>query len=234
MLVNRVMPARHLLTVREMVESFAPDRLSVIALQSRRPDGWWRLSYGELRDWVRSLGTALLAAGVRPGDRVGVISENRSEWVITYLAVTCVGAVIVPFDVLLKAEELAAVMKAAAPVLVFTSTEYLEKVQKAQAIGRRRGADRDVRRARAGRRRVDGAESRRLGGRGRARGRGHHRGRASRSVRGMEGAALRRARRDRAPAARPGPRPVDRRLGAAARTSRRSSSPRAPRARRRA
>jgi long-chain acyl-CoA synthetase len=133
MLVNRVMPARHLLTIREMVESFAPDRLSGLALQSRRPDGWWRLSYGELRDWVRSLGTALLAAGVRPGDRVGVISENRSEWVITYLAVTCVGAVIVPFDILLKAEELAAVMKASRPVFVFTSNEYLEKVRKAQA-----------------------------------------------------------------------------------------------------
>jgi long-chain acyl-CoA synthetase len=134
MLVNRAMPARHLLTVREMVESFAPDRLSGIALQSRRPDGWWRLSYGELRDWVRSLGTALLAAGVRPGDRVAVISENRSEWVISYLAVTCVGSVIVPLDVLLKAEELASVLKAAAPVLVLTSNEYLEKVQKAQAI----------------------------------------------------------------------------------------------------
>ncbi len=134
MLVNRVRPARHLLTIREMVESFAPDLLSVTAVQSRRPDGWWKLSYGELRDWVRSLGAALLAAGVRQGDRVGVISENRSEWVITYLAVTCVGAVIVPFDVLLKAEELAAVMKAAGPVLVFTSTEYLEKVRKAQAI----------------------------------------------------------------------------------------------------
>jgi long-chain acyl-CoA synthetase len=133
MLVNRVMPARHLLSVREMVESFAPDLLSVTAVQSRRPDGWWKLSYGELRDWVRGLGTALLAAGVRPGDRVGVISENRSEWVITYLAVTCIGAVIVPLDVLLKAEELGAVVKAAGPALVFTSAEYLEKVQKAQA-----------------------------------------------------------------------------------------------------
>lgn len=134
MLVNRVMPARHLLTVRELVESFAPDKLSVVALQSRRSDGWSRLSYGELRDWVRGLGTALLAAGVRPGDRVGLISENRSEWVISYLAITCIGAVVVPFDILLKAEELAAVMKAAAPVLVFTSNEYLEKVQKAQLI----------------------------------------------------------------------------------------------------
>jgi len=134
MLVNRVMPARHLLTVRELVESFAPDKLSVVALQSRRADGWSRLSHGELRDWVRGLGTALLAAGVRPGDRVGLISENRSEWVIGYLAVTCVGAVVVPFDILLKAEELAAVMKSAAPVLVFTSNEYLEKVRKAQLI----------------------------------------------------------------------------------------------------
>lgn len=134
MLVNRVMPARHLLTVRELLESFAPDLLSAVALQSRRPEGWWRLSYGELRDWVRSLGAALLAAGVRPGDRVGVISENRSEWVITYLAVTSSAAVIVPLDVLLKAEELAAVVRASSPVLICTSAEYLEKAEKARSL----------------------------------------------------------------------------------------------------
>ncbi|HET6451193.1 MAG TPA: AMP-binding protein, partial [Spirochaetia bacterium] len=88
----------------------------------------WTVDYRGLQEHVRSVGTALLEAGVAPGDRIGLISENRSEWVITYLAVTCVGAVIVPFDILLKKEELAAVARASGARIIFTSSEYLSKV----------------------------------------------------------------------------------------------------------
>ena len=128
MQVNRVTTSREVHSVREMVESFRQDRLGCPALKMKRGDSYWTLDYGELREHVRSLGTALLADGVRPGDRVGLISENRSEWVITYLAVTCAGAVIVPFDILLKREELAAVARASGARVVFTSVEYLAKV----------------------------------------------------------------------------------------------------------
>ncbi|HET6487881.1 MAG TPA: AMP-binding protein, partial [Spirochaetia bacterium] len=130
---NRVVPSRNLHSVREMVEGFHPDRLTEPALTMKRPDGYWTLSYGELREHVRALGTALLSIGVRPGDRVGLISENRSEWVITYLAVTCIGAVIVPYDILLKVEELSNTLRASGARLVFTSAEYLEKVTRAVA-----------------------------------------------------------------------------------------------------
>ncbi len=50
---------------------------------------------------------------------------------MTYLAVTCVGAVIVPYDILLKAEELGSIMLASGACMVFTSAEYLEKVSRA-------------------------------------------------------------------------------------------------------
>ena len=128
MQVNRITTSRQVHSVREMVESFRPDRLDCPALNMKRGDSYWTLDYRGLQDHIRSLGTALLADGVRAGDRVGLISENRSEWVITYLAVTCVGAVIVPFDILLKREELTAVARASGTRMVFTSSEYLAKV----------------------------------------------------------------------------------------------------------
>jgi len=51
--------------------------------------------------------------------------------VLTYLAVTCAGAVIVPYDILLKADELGAIMRASGAVMVFTSAEYADKVGRA-------------------------------------------------------------------------------------------------------
>ncbi|HVO39271.1 MAG TPA: AMP-binding protein, partial [Spirochaetia bacterium] len=131
--VNRVMESRNLHSIREMVEGFAADMLVQPALVMKNGDGYATLSYGELQDAVRSLGTALLERGMRSGDRVGLISENRSEWVITYLAVTCAGGVIVPYDILLKAEELSAIVRGGGARTVFTSAEYREKVEKAAA-----------------------------------------------------------------------------------------------------
>lgn len=114
-----------------MVESFAADKLSLPALVMKKAAGYETVSYGDLRQQVRNLGTALLARGVSRGDRVGLISENRSEWVITYLAVTSAGAVIVPYDILLKVDELGAIARASGARIIFTSSEYREKVGKA-------------------------------------------------------------------------------------------------------
>ncbi len=131
MQVNKVAESRNVHSIREMVERFAPEMLGLPALTMKKEGGYWTVSYGELQEHIRSLATALLAAGVSKGDKVGLISENRSEWVITYLAVTCVGAVIVPYDILLKTEELASIIHASQARIIFTSSEYREKVEKA-------------------------------------------------------------------------------------------------------
>lgn len=131
MLVNRVAPAKNLSSVRQMVDAFPAPWLGLPALKMKRGDSYWTLTYGELQEHVRSLGNALLAMGAGPGTRIGLISENRSEWVITYLAAASAGAVIVPYDILLKSDELAAIMRASEAKIIFTSAEYLEKVGKA-------------------------------------------------------------------------------------------------------
>jgi long-chain acyl-CoA synthetase len=138
--VNRLTTSCNLHSIREMVEGFRDDSLRHPALTMKRGDGYWTLDYGELREHVRSLGSALLGRGIRAGDRIGLISENRSEWVITYLAVTCIGAVIVPYDILLKAEELGTIIRASGARMIVTSAEYLEKVTKALSRDARTGS----------------------------------------------------------------------------------------------
>ena len=45
---------------------------------------------------MRALARSLYDIGVRTGDRVLLVSENRTEWGIADLAVMCVGAMTVP------------------------------------------------------------------------------------------------------------------------------------------
>src|SRR6266702_3076786 len=65
--------------------------------QRFKRDGVWQyLTYAELRDLAREVGLGLVALGVRPGDRVCVLSETRPEWVQAELGIAAAGAVVVP------------------------------------------------------------------------------------------------------------------------------------------
>ncbi len=132
--VNRVMPPRNLHTIREMVESFDA-RGGVPALSMKKEGGYWTLSYVELAEHIKALAAGLRGLGAAKGSRIGLISENRSEWVISYLAVASSASVIVPYDILLKTEELASIIRASGARVILTSAEYLEKVKKAAGDG---------------------------------------------------------------------------------------------------
>jgi long-chain acyl-CoA synthetase len=67
----------------------------------------FRLSYAELSDRVRRFAAALHAQGVQPGDKVGVMVPNRPEFTIAYFGILHAGAVVVPLNILLVAEEVA-------------------------------------------------------------------------------------------------------------------------------
>ncbi len=54
-----------------------------------------RLSYRALRDETDRVARGLLALGLQHGDRVGIWSPNRAEWVLTQLAAARVGLVLV-------------------------------------------------------------------------------------------------------------------------------------------
>jgi len=64
---------------------------------SRKIDGSWQaLSWAQSRDIVASLSAALFELGIKRGDRVALVSENRPEWCLADLAIMAAGAITVP------------------------------------------------------------------------------------------------------------------------------------------
>src|SRR5215470_16833669 len=72
-----------------------------------------RISYRELDSTTRDLAAAFIEAGVGKGTRVGLIMPNNTRWVQVAIALTRVGAVLVPLSTLLAPGELVAQLRAA-------------------------------------------------------------------------------------------------------------------------
>ena len=66
----------------------------------------YRATYNELWEQTTAVARGLLALGVRTGDRVGIWSPNRFEWVVTQLATARIGAILVNINPGYKAAEL--------------------------------------------------------------------------------------------------------------------------------
>jgi fatty-acyl-CoA synthase len=65
-----------------------------------------RATYAELWEETSRLAKALLARGIEKGDRVGIWSPNRYEWVVTQYATARVGAILVNVNPAYRAREL--------------------------------------------------------------------------------------------------------------------------------
>ena len=65
-------------------------------LWARRDGRWQSWSWEQTAADVRRLAAALAGLGVRPGDRIGLVAENRPEWAVADLAIMAAGGVTVP------------------------------------------------------------------------------------------------------------------------------------------
>ncbi len=128
MILNKIRETSGRVSIRDIVDRFEDEKLSLTALQMKTDDGYKKYSYGEMRNEIRALSNALIRMGIKKGEPIGIISENRPEWVLTYIAVTYIGAVIAPFDTLLKQNELSEIISTSGVKLIFSSSIHLEKV----------------------------------------------------------------------------------------------------------
>jgi acyl-CoA synthetase (AMP-forming)/AMP-acid ligase II len=82
------------------------------------------VSYRALADAVDRAARALLAAGVAPGDRVGLLSTPRPAFVVSYLAATKIGAIWFGLNPRYTVPEMAYVLGDAGPRVVLSIEEF--------------------------------------------------------------------------------------------------------------
>jgi fatty-acyl-CoA synthase len=70
-----------------------------------------RWNWQELRERARTFAAGLLALGLEPGDRVGMLATNRAEWVITQFATAYAGLVLVNINPAYRTPELEYALK---------------------------------------------------------------------------------------------------------------------------
>ncbi|MEY2394139.1 MAG: long-chain acyl-CoA synthetase [Acidobacteriaceae bacterium] len=96
----------------------------------RQSGKWLPISSSDLQRKVAGTASALHEWGIRKGDRVAILSENRPEWSTADFAILLLGAVTVPVYATLTAEQTAYALRDSEACAVFVSTEHqLRKVQ---------------------------------------------------------------------------------------------------------
>jgi len=100
-----------------------------VVMMHRQAIQWVSISANELYRNVVGVSRALLKCGIRKGDRVAILSENRPEWTIADFACLLTGAVVVPIYTTLTPEQVAYILRDAGARTIFLSSEkQLEKV----------------------------------------------------------------------------------------------------------
>ncbi len=89
------------------------------------------ITHKEFRNQVDSLGTKLIEMGFKD-KRIAVISENRYEWALAYLAIVCGTGMVVPLDKSLPENEIESLIQRSEVEAIFYSNKYDDIMKKIQ------------------------------------------------------------------------------------------------------
>ncbi len=84
------------------------------------------VSYKKYYSHLRAFGTALISSYSLEGKKVAIVSENRYEWTIAYLAVIIGGGIVVPIDKELPSDEITGLINRAEAEICVCSAKYAQ------------------------------------------------------------------------------------------------------------
>lgn len=91
-----------------------------------------KLSFAEYKTEIDKLAVGLLKAGITKGDRLGVVGKNSLEFFLVYGAAACIGAIVLPINWRLSADEMCFNLNDCEPKVVFVDAEFQETLQNKQ------------------------------------------------------------------------------------------------------
>ena len=87
-----------------------------------------RISFAEYKKKCDQLAAGLNKAGIKNGDRIGVVAYNSDEYLILYGAAAKIGAIVLSVNWRFQADELEYVLKDCTPKIVFAGESFQETV----------------------------------------------------------------------------------------------------------
>ncbi|HET6946219.1 MAG TPA: AMP-binding protein [bacterium] len=102
---------------------------NTVALRAKEFGIWRRISWSDYARSVRWVAHALIATGVGPGERVGILGENRPEWLYSDLGIQCAGGVSVGIYATCSPEQVCYILEhSEARLVVVEGEEQLDKL----------------------------------------------------------------------------------------------------------
>ncbi|MDP4280592.1 MAG: AMP-binding protein [Bacteroidota bacterium] len=86
-------------------------------------------TYNDLDLKIRAVMGFLEKLGLKPGDRVAILSSNMPNWAITYYAIAFSGSIVVPVLPDFNSREIETILLHADPKILFASRSLLEKIK---------------------------------------------------------------------------------------------------------
>ncbi len=102
----------------EAIDRFGPQD----ALRFKRDGQWLSLSYRDVELRVAQVAALLNAWGLKSGDRVALLSENRPEWAMVDYAALALGLIVVPIYPTLPPDQVAYILRDCGAQALFIST----------------------------------------------------------------------------------------------------------------
>ncbi|MEM8766340.1 MAG: long-chain-fatty-acid--CoA ligase [Pseudomonadota bacterium] len=94
-----------------------------------------RLTYAELNERCNRMANAFRGAGIQKGERVGLLLMNSAEFMESYFALAKVGAVVVPLNWRLVADELEFILKDSQTERLIFDTDFVDTVADLESRG---------------------------------------------------------------------------------------------------
>jgi fatty-acyl-CoA synthase len=89
----------------------------------------FRKTWNEFLHDVEKFASILLQLGIKPGNRVGVWSLNRYEWMISWFAIPKTGIILVPLDSWYRPEEADFILHHSGATAVICTANYVPQIQ---------------------------------------------------------------------------------------------------------
>jgi long-chain acyl-CoA synthetase len=119
-------------TITEMFERSAKEYSNRVMSKIKRGGVWREYTFGEVLGYVRKMAEYLKEKGIKKGDFVALVSENRPEWGWGYLAIQWAGGTVIPLDARLTDVERRFLMDFAGVKGVICSRDYLMEMEEAK------------------------------------------------------------------------------------------------------